>query len=377
MKKKLLLINSVCGIRSTGRICWDIAKEYDSKEWDVRIAYGRMGGVPADCQKYAIRIGSALGVWIHALLTRLFDWCGTGISSYFATKTFLKWAEEWKPDVVWLHNIHGYYINYPLLFKWIKTHSEMEVRWTLHDCWSFTGHCGYMLLSNCEEWKTGCKECNEKQDYPKSWLCNNARRDWRIKKESFTGIKNMTLITPSRWLANLTRQSFLKDYPVKVVPNTIDLQAFKPCESDFRKRQGLLNKKIILGVASSWDKRKGLEDFVRLQKLLPNDCVIILVGLTTRQIKCLPRGIVGISRTNSKQELAEIYSAADVFFNPTREDNYPTVNLEAKACGCPIVTYDTGGTAETVDGYDKAEILFGTEKCPEGFLRVAKRRGFL
>ncbi len=368
--KRLLLINPVCGILSTGRICADIAREYEAKGWDVRIAYGRMASVPDDCRKYAVRIGSPWGVRFHMLLTRVFDWHGTGPCSYFATKKFLKWAEEWKPDIVWLHNIHGYYLNYPLLFKWIKRHPELEVRWTLHDCWAFTGHCSYFLWTGCPRWQTGCRDCPEKGEYPKSWLFGNAKRNWQIKKEAFGGVEKMTLITPSKWLADLTRQSFLKEYPVRVVPNTIDTATFKPTPGDFRARHGLADKKIVLGVACPWDKRKGLDDFLRLRTLLPEQYVLVLVGLSARQIARLPKGMLGIKRTNSKQELAEIYSAADWFFNPTREDNYPTVNLEAVVCGCRVVTYDTGGAAETVAGVPSAIVLRGVDKSPEGFVRA-------
>lgn len=367
---RLLLINSVCGIRSTGRICADIAKEYEAKGWDVKIAYGRMESVPTDCRKYAVRIGNLWSVRFHVLLTRLFDWHGMGPCSYFATKKFLKWAEEWKPDVVWLHNIHGYYLNYPLLFQWIKRHPELEVRWTLHDCWAFTGHCSHFLLTDCSRWQKGCWGCPEQREYPQSWFFSNAKRNWLLKKRMFCGVKNMALIAPSKWLADLTRKSFLTEYPVQVVRNTIDTETFKPTASDFRQCYGLEDKKILLGVASSWDKRKGMVDFLRLRALLPSDFVLVLVGLAARQMARLPKGIVGIGRTNSKRELAEIYSAANWFFNPTREDNYPTVNLEAVACGCRVVTYDTGGAAETVEDVPSAIVLRGTDKSPEGFVKA-------
>ena len=368
--RRLLIINSVCGIRSTGRICADIAKEYEAKGWEVQIAYGRMATVPADCRKSAVRIGGTWGVRFHMLLTRLFDWHGTGPCSYFATRKFLKWAEAWRPDAVWLHNIHGYYLNYPLLFRWIKRHPEMEIRWTLHDCWAFTGHCSHFLWTGCTRWQTGCRRCPEKGEYPKSWLFSQAARNWLLKKRAFFGVKKMTLITPSKWLADLTRQSFLKEYPVQVVPNTIDTATFKPTPSEFRVRRGLAGKTIVLGVASAWDKRKGLDDFLRLRTLLSAHYVLVLVGLTMKQIASLPKGVMGIACTNSKKELAELYSAADWFFNPTREDNYPTVNLEAVACGCRVVTYDTGGSAETVEGVSSAIVLRGTDKSPEGFVRA-------
>jgi len=187
----------------------------------------------------------------------------------------------------------------------------------------------------------------------------------------------MSLITPSRWLADLTRESFLKEYPVEVVHNTVDMTVFKPTPSNFRERMGLNGKTIILGVASVWDRRKGLADFLVLHKLLNSkngrSYCIILVGLTEQQIAALPLGMIGIARTNSAAELAEVYSATDWFFNPTHEDNYPTVNLEARACGCKIATYDTGGASETVEGYDKAWVLKGEDKSPKGFFRLLSK----
>lgn len=164
--------------------------------------------------------------------------------------------------------------------------------------------------------------------------------------------ERVQLITPSQWLADLTKQSFLSKYDVKVVHNTINKEVFKPTPSDFRERYGLENRFVVLGVASKWSERKGLADFVRLAKDLDSACfAVVLVGLSEKQITQVKTGaehIVALPRTSTPQELAAAYTAADVFFNPTTEDNYPTVNLEAEACGTPVVTYDTGGCRETV-----------------------------
>lgn len=371
----LLLINSVCGIRSTGRIVADIAKEYEAKGWQVKIAYGRLNDVSDQSLKWAVRIGSRFSLLMHVLLTRLLDLHGNGFCSYFATKRFLKWVEAWRPNVIWLHNLHGYYINYELLFRWIKRHPEIEVKWTLHDCWAFTGHCAYFTVAECSRWESLCEACPIKRDYPASFWLSRARINWESKRAAFVGVKKMTLITPSKWLADLTRKSFLKEYPVEVVANTIDTTVFRPTPSDFRERMNLIGRKIIVGVASSWDTRKGLADFIELRKLLDAQFAIVLVGLTGKQTSGLPDGIIGVSRTNSVSELAAIYTAADWMFNPTHEDNYPTVNLEARACECKIVTYDTGGAAETVEGYDKAWVLRGQDKTPNGFVKLLNAVG--
>ena len=328
---KVLFINSVCGIGSTGRICTDLAQQLEAEGNEVKIAYGRKGTVPEQFQKYAVRIGTDFDCKMHAIQTRLFDTHGFG--SKHATKEFLKWAEEYKPDLVWLHNLHGYYINVEMLFDWIKKHPEMQVKWTLHDCWAFTGHCSY---------------CSQLRRYPACFAMSSVSKNFERKRKAFTGVKNMTLITPSKWLADLTRQSFLKEYPVEVHYNTIDTSIFKPTPSDFRERYGLQDKIIVLGVANVWEDRKGLFDFYKLAEMLDDRYVIVLVGLSEKQIKKLPKNIKGIQRTNSPQELAAIYTAADVFVNPTYEDNYPTVNLEAQACGTRVITYDTGGCKETL-----------------------------
>ena len=368
--KRILIINSVCGTGSTGRIAAKIAEEYEAKGWEVRFGYGREAYVPESCRKWAVRIGSPLSVRLHGVLTRLFDWHADRICSWWSTRKFLKWAEAWKPDLLWLHNLHGYYINYELLFKWIKKHPEMKVRWTLHDSWAYTGHCAYFVLSDCSFWKNQCHDCPSKKDYPSSMLLSNARCNYERKKRAFSGVESMTLICPSKWLANLTRQGFLGQYPIEIVPNEIDRSIFKPTKGDFRMRMRLQDKTIILGVASVWDKRKGLEDFVSLRGLLDSRFALVVVGLTPKQIVELPFGIIGISRTNSPKELAGIYTDADWFFNPTREDIFSMTNMEAAACGCRVVTYDTGGAPEAIEGYDKAWVLKGADKSPEGFVRL-------
>lgn len=339
---KVLFINSVCGIGSTGRICTDLAQQLEAEGNEVKIAYGRKGTVPEQFQKYAVRIGTDFDCKIHAIQTRLFDTHGFG--SKHATKEFLKWAEEYKPDLLWLHNLHGYYINVEMLFDWIKQHPEMQVKWTLHDCWAFTGHCSY---------------CSQLRRYPACFAMSSVSKNFERKRKAFTGVKNMTLITPSKWLADLTRQSFLKEYPVEVHYNTIDTSIFKPTPSDFRERYGLQDKIIVLGVANVWEDRKGLFDFYKLAEMLDDRYVLVLVGLSEKQIKNLPKNIKGVQRTNSPQELAAIYTAADVFVNPTYEDNYPTVNLEAQACGTKVITYDTGGCKETLHIKESALVQTG------------------
>ena len=306
---KVLLINAVCGTGSTGKICAELAEKYEKDGCEVKIAYGRHAYVPEKYQKYAVRIGSDLDVKLHAVMTRLTDRHGLG--SKKATKEFLKWAEEFSPDLLWLHNIHGYYINYEMLFEWIKKHPDMEVKWTLHDCWAFTGHCSHFTFVKCYNWQSKCEKCIQKNRYPASFF-DNSENNFLRKKASFTGVKNMTVITPSKWLADLVRKSFLREYPVEVVYNTINTEIFKPTPSNFREKYGLEGKKIILGVANVWEERKGFDDFIKLSEMIDENHVIVLVGLSEKQLKNLPANIIGIRRTSGQNKLAEIYTSADV-----------------------------------------------------------------
>ena len=342
---KFLIINSVAGIRSTGRIVTDIAEKFIDAGHECRIAYGR-DRVPEKYRNICFKIGTGIDSYVNALRARIFD--NEGFNAKKATKKFIKWANDYNPDVLWLHNLHGYYINIELLFKWIKSRPNMEVRWTLHDCWAFTGHCSYFETAQCTKWQNGCSNCCLKRNYPKSIFRDNCEENYRRKKAAFCGVKALTLITPSNWLAELVKRSFLSEYAVEVVHNTIDEKVFRPTPSDFRQKYGLTGKKILLGVASTWDRRKGLEDFLELNKIIEQSWRIVLVGLTDKQSRRLPENILSIKGTDSTRELAKIYTAADVFLNLTYEDNYPTVNLEAQACGTPCITYKTGGSVESV-----------------------------
>lgn len=344
---KVLMINVVCGIRSTGRICTDLATALEAQGHEVKIAYGRES-VPEQFQKYAVRIGSDLDVKLHGVKARLLD--GAGFGSKRATEKFVEWVKEYDPDVIHLHNIHGYYINVEVLFNYLKECGK-KVIWTLHDCWAFTGHCVYFDYVGCDKWKTGCEHCPQKSEYPARIGPDMSKHHYALKKKLFTGIKDMTLVTPSQWLADLISESYMKEYSTKVIYNGVDTEVFKPTESNVKEKYNCQGKKIVLGVAAVWDKRKGLSSFVELSNRLDETYQIILVGLRREQIEQLPENIIGIERTNSVQELAELYTAAEVFINPTLEDNYPTTNIESIACCTPVITYETGGSPESARMY--------------------------
>lgn len=344
---KVLIINVVCGIRSTGRICTDMASALEAQGHEVKIAYGREC-VPEQFQKYAVRIGSNFDVRLHGLRARLLD--GAGFGSKQTTARFIQWVEEYDPDVIHLHNIHGYYINIEVLFKYLKI-CKKRIIWTLHDCWSFTGHSAYCDAVECERWLNGCGKCPQIREYPKSFT-DNSKFNWLRKKELFSNIKNMIIVTPSKWLAELVKKSFLSGYPVKVINNGVNISQFKLMESDFREQHKLEDKFILLGVATAWDDMKGYSDFIELSRKLDDSYKIVMVGLTDKQIKKLPDNIIGIRRTACIEELVYIYSSSDILLNLSYCDTYPTINLEARACGLPIITYATGGSPESAGAHN-------------------------
>lgn len=340
---RILQINTVYGMGSTGCIVQGVSKICECMDVECLTAYRY---VETTRHKNTIAVSSWLDCHIHNRLSR-YTWL-QGCFSHLRTHLFLKKIDSYAPSLIHLHNLHGSYINLPLLFRYIKKHN-LPVVWTLHDCWSFTGHCPHFDMIGCDKWKTGCHDCPQYREYPRSFV-DNSKYMYKLKKKWFTGIENMTIVTPSNWLAELVKESFLKDYPVKVIHNGIDLSIFQPTQSNFREKYAIGDKYIVLGVAFGWGKRKGLDVFVDLaQRLDSEKYQIILVGTDDAVDKQLPDNIISIHRTQNQTELAEIYTAADVFANPTREDNYPTVNMESIACGTPVLTFKTGGSPEMLD----------------------------
>lgn len=345
---RLLQINTSCNYGSTGRIAEGIGLAAISAGWECFIAHGpRM--VNTSCLN-SIKVNSSFDEKIHGLFkSLLLDKHGLG--SKKATERFIRYIDiNIHPDIIHLHNVHGYYLNYKVLFEYLAT-TDIHVVWTLHDCWPFTGHCPYFDLIKCERWKTGCYACPQLKAYPKSFFRDNSRKNWELKKALFAALKDRLMLVPvSDWLANLLQQSFFAGMKFRTIHNGVDIDTFRPRPiNQVAEEYGLQSRYIIIGVASPWSERKGLTDFIRLRTCLPlEQYAIILVGLSPKQRLALPAGITGIERTQDVAELAGLYGAADVFVNPTYEDNYPTVNLEAMACGTPVITYRTGGSPEAV-----------------------------
>jgi putative colanic acid biosynthesis glycosyltransferase len=340
--KKVLQIN-VSNSGSTGRISEEIGRVWMNNGYESFVAYGR---IRSDSSSKLIQIGSAFDKSLHGLKTRLFDLHAFG--SVNATNKLVKLIKEIQPDVILLHNLHGYYVNIEVLFAYLKS-INTPVIWTLFDCWAFTGHCTYFDSVDCPKWKTQCFECPLTNEYPTSWYVDNSLDNYSRKKQIFNSVKNMRLVTHSQWLAQLVSASFLKGYPIHKIANGLNLSVFKPTISTATKKKYNLPDNYILGVANIWNKRKGLLDFSELSKLIDDQTKIVLVGLNAREKEKLPSNIIAIPHTDSTEELAELYTNAFVFINPTHEDNFPTVNIEALACGTPVVTYDTGGSPEAID----------------------------
>ncbi|WP_051411519.1 glycosyltransferase [Ruminococcus flavefaciens] len=345
MKKKIIVEVNLGNYGSTGNIMKGISDEAEKKGYVVYQAYPQNAqNLPAQKQDIVI-----CPSWYLKITRSLAMYTGyNGCFSILATLLFLRKVKKVNPSAFHFHNLHDSYINLPLLFRYIKKH-KIPVIWTLHDCWAFTGRCPHFVSIPCYKWKgAGCSSCPQLNTYPITKR-DRSKYLWEHKKHWFTKIDNLQIITPSQWLADFVKQSFLKDYPISVINNGIDLNIFRPTKSDFRQNNSLESKYIILGVAYGWGKKKGLDVFIELSKRLDNRFQIVLVGTNKEIDKIIPNDIISIHNTHDQHELAELYSVADLFVNPSREENYPTVNMEAIACGTPVLTFRTGGSPEIVD----------------------------
>ncbi len=396
--KKLLQINPVIRLNtSTGRIMQEIGELVMQHGWDSYIAYSRGRDGIKPCQSKLIPVGNRWSVGYHGMMTRLFD-CH-GLASDGATRQFIREIEQLQPDIIHIHNIHGYFLNYQILFEYLSQ-SSAHVIWTVHDCWLYTGHCYHYSFAGCSKWKTGCRECPQQRKFPASLLFDRSQQNFADKRAAFTSIpkdklvivpvsewirnemqssflkdypfrvihngintevkraaftsipKDKLVIVPvSEWIRNEMQSSFLKDYPFRVIHNGINTEVFNLFDTQaVKEKYQLQGKHILLGVASIWSKEKGLDDFIQMASLLKEDEQIVLVGVDEKTQKQLPANIRSIRRTENVRQLAELYAAADAFINPTWQDNYPTVNLESIACGTPVVTYRTGGSLSIPPG---------------------------
>lgn len=336
---RYLFINSVVDYGSTGKIVRQLANSLKEQGHDVLIAYGRNESSNKEDTYF---FGSKIFSSVHLLATRLLG--RHGLHSTTMTKKLIEQIESYNPDCIHLHNLHGYYLNVPLLFEYLKSKKDIKIIWTLHDCWSFSGSSAYFSFNGCKEWDQGCVVCNSTQDYPRSSLIKRQRKNFEWKRESFSNISNMTIITPSHWLKELVETTFLNQYDVKAIYNGLNLEIFKPSKN-IEKRQ----KIDLLGVSNIWEDRKGLKDFILLRSMLPSDYTITLIGLSKDQIQSLPDGIKGAERTESVGELVRYYSNADIYLNFSVEETMGMTTIEAIACGTPSFVYDQTAVPEIVD----------------------------
>lgn len=344
MTKRLLQINITANWGSHGKIAEGIGDTVLSHGWESHIAYGRWCN-PSHSRLY--HIGSMGDERLHGICSRLFD--DHGLHSCRATRRLVEYAKTLRPDIIHLHNIHGYYLNYPILFDYLA-HAGIPVVWTLHDCWTYTGHCAHYMYVGCDRWKTRCHDCPQKKAYPTSLWLDRSERNHALKRQYFRSVPNLTLVPVSHWLEGDLHESFLKDLPIRQIYNGIDLHTFRPVPTDEGKPSVIgAYRHMVLGVASNW-YRKGLDDFFRLREMLPDDHIIVIVGASGKDLQRInaTEGMAGIPRTQNADELRRLYAAADIYFNPTREDSLNIANIEALACGTPVITYNTGGAGEII-----------------------------
>lgn len=341
--KTLFQINVVANSGSHGRIAEELGRLAIASGWKSYIAYGRWA---CPSQSTLIRIGTKFDVWFHGFKSILLDRHGFG--SRRATIKLIEIIKKIKPDIIHLHNLHGYYLNCEVLFNYLST-ANIPVVWTLHDCWSFTGHCVHFQDIGCEKWKTGCFHCPIRHDYPRNFGCDNSRLNYKQKKKLFSSVESLVLVPVCKWLDNLLAKSYLSQIKRRIITNGIDLEVFKPSENLCQAAKQLACKSqfIVLAVASNWNPTKGFPDILYFAQQMP-ETLFVMIGLTKKQIKKLPKNIIGYERTENISQLVDFYTIANILINPTYQDTFPTVNIEAMACGTPVITYNTGGCEETI-----------------------------
>lgn len=348
---KVLFINTVFENGSTGRIVKDLGTAVEQNGGEYRAIYGR--GVSKD--PHAIKMSTNLDVIFHAFFSRITD--RAGFYSKRSTRYLVEYIRKYKPDIIHLHNLHGYYLNIEILFDFLKKEYKGKIIWTLHDCWAFTGHCVHYTWVKCNKWMRGCNHCLEKKQYPVSIFFDSSNKNYVDKKRIFTGINNMTIITVSDWLKYQTEQSFLKDYKVQRIYNGIDKKIFHYTENDIKKKNNWENKKIVLLVSDGWNERKGFDKMLQVASIAPTDWMFVIVGLEKKRILKLPDNVIGIEKTWEQQELIKLYSAADVFFNPSVEETFGLTTVEAISCGTPALVFDSTASPEILQKVGVGEVL--------------------
>lgn len=367
MKKRLLIIGSSLNYGSPGKITESLGKLAKEQGWEVYQAHGVK--YSNSSQLITRPVSSVMGEKIHAAYSLLLD--AHGLASTTETKSLIKWIDEIKPDVIHLHNLHGYYLNFKVLFEYLSI-LDTPIIWTLHDFWPITGHCVHFDYAGCYKWKNECNHCPQRRTYPKSLFLDKSKRNFNAKKKAFTSVKNMTITPVSKWVGSLVAESFLGKYPIKPIYNGIDINIFKPTENNLRERLGLKGKFVMVGVASPWYPLKGMNDYFELSKRLSSDFQIIMIGLTPEQIKTLPSGIIGIEKTQNQRELAEYYSMADAVLNLSYQETFGMTTVEGMACATPGIVYNKTASPELIT--DETGIVVATSDVDTLVLAIHKLR---
>ena len=341
-KLKLLQINVAANWGSHGRIAEEIGLEAMAQGWESYIAYGRYAN---PSKSHIVKIGDLFDHCLHGAQSLLLD--RHGLASCGPTKKLIREIEQIKPDLIHLHNIHGFYLNYPILFRYLST-VDIPVVWTLHDCWAFTGHCAWPIHGHCDRFQEQCCHCPlQSKGYPKSFLLDRSRSNFKLKKRYFRSLQDLHLVTVSRWLEQQVRLSFMQDMDIRTIYNGLDTEVFRP--SGTPPTSVTDGHPLVLGVCNAWYDWKGLDDMAALREILPDDYEVMVVGVNEYQMHLLPEGITCIRRTDSVSQLAEIYSQADVFVNPSKVESFGMTTAEALSCGTPSIVYDTSACPEVVD----------------------------
>lgn len=353
--KVFLEITIEANTGSTGRASEALCDALESEGWNCIIAYGRTNH---QSKHKTYNIGHRLDQLWHVAISRLFD--AHGLGSRLATRRLITFIKASQPSVIHLRNIHGYYIHYPTLFEYLAT-VKIPVLWTLHDAWSFTGHCSHFAGVGCDKWKTGCGGCPQVREYPKSIWLDRSSHNYALKKQYFTQVPTLQLICVSHWLAEKVKQSFFGEkIPVHTIVNGVDTDIFKPLNDPkaietIRHKYGITAPKVVLAMARPWSRKKGFYDILQLSEILEqthaaSEVQVVMVGINNREKRYLPKNVVGIQRTENLSDLCALYNLADVYVNASVEESFGLTTAESLACGTPVIGYDNTGTREILLG---------------------------
>lgn len=357
MSKVVLQINEALAVTSTGHIVEELGRAAEQAGWVCYAAHGARYHKPSAL--HHITLGTRWSEYLHGLLSLIAN--AHGLGSRIATQKLIKTIEAVRPDIIHLHNLHGYYLNYPMLMQYLAQ-AQIPVVWTLHDCWTMTGHCAHFASCDCTQWETECHDCPLYADYPRAFGAWHTRRNFSLKKELFTAIPNTHIVCVSNWLSSIAKKSLLSPLPIQTIYNGVDTQLFRPCDTtSLRESVHAQGKKVLLGVASIWNEHKGLYDYIRIAKRLDaQQYLLILIGIDNKK-HLFPDNVLCVARTETREELAEYYSMADALLCLSHQETFGLTLAEAMAAGTPCVAYDRTAMSEIVTQETGALVPMGDD----------------